>query len=136
MLNFNQLRVQIHDQSKNTAQDTKTKLKLGLTYKLEHAANRINIEKQINEIQNMLALCELTKQKEHTDVPNPESVAKIKEIACAVLEALSFEFKLFQELTSEPSQDLWKLIAYHSRITRTFEQQTLTTQVRNKFDKV
>ena len=43
-----------------------------------------------------------------------------------VLEALSNEFKLFKELTSTPNANLWKLIAYHSKMDRTFEVKNLT----------
>lgn len=138
MLNFNQLRNQIQDNQQpqsSVQQANSLKLKIGLTYKLEHAQNRLLIETEISEINDLRGLENLnapTYENEGTGefpvdaVMEPGIQVKIKEKATKVLEALAYEFKLFKELTSVPDPNLWKLIAYHSRMERTFEVTNLT----------
>lgn len=54
---------------------------------------------------------------------------KIKLRAVRVLEALSDEFKIFKDISAGSDQNLWRLIAYHSRIQRTYEVTKLTIEV-------
>jgi len=111
------------------------KLKIGLTYKLEHTQNRLLVETEINEINDLNAIKGLSATDKLTSGSLIDSVIdhgihiRIKEKAIKVLEALSNEFKLFKELTSVPDPELWKLIGYHSKMERTFEVANLTSQV-------
>lgn len=144
MLNFNQLRNQITDSqdnlsanASNSAQanndnvkENSLKLKIGLTYKLEHAQNRLLVETEINDINDLRTNDPCIPESDNDPcIFDPSIHVKLKEKATKVLEALSFEFKLFKELTSKPDPNLWRLIAYHSKMERTFEVQNLTVQV-------
>lgn len=138
MLNFNQLRNQITEQNSSAPpkqdklqQENALKLRIGLTYKLEHAQNRMLVETEIGNINDLRGLENLSSQQD-TDGDQgepglePGIQQKIKEKATQVLEALAYEFKLFKEVTSVPDPNLWKLIAFHSRMERTFEVTNLT----------
>ena len=85
------------------------------------------IETEINEINDLRLMDPCIPVDENDpDIVDPSVHQKLKEKATKVLECLAIEFKLFKELTSKPDPHLWKLLAYHAKMERTFEVTNLT----------